>query len=70
VHFRCAHVLYLDQIKESHGLPRDIALDNGPEMTSKAMLFLESTGKGTIAFHSALQAKTDCIREDIQLSLP
>jgi hypothetical protein len=30
---------YLEQLKETRGLPKTLVLDNGPEMTSKAMLF-------------------------------
>ncbi len=36
---------YLDQLAETRGLPRRIVLDNGPEMTSKA-LFLWSQQRG------------------------
>jgi putative transposase len=32
-------VRYLDELQESRGLPDRIVLDNGPEMTSKAMFF-------------------------------
>ena len=30
-------VRYLNQLRETRGLPRTLVLDNGPEMTSKAM---------------------------------
>ena len=36
---------YLDQIGQSRGLPNRIVMDNGPEMTSKAM-FLWSQQRG------------------------
>ena len=32
-------VRFLDQLRELRGLPRTLVLDNGPEMTSKAMFF-------------------------------
>ena len=38
-------VRYLDQLAEIRGLPKQIVLDNGPEMTSKAM-FLWSQRRG------------------------
>ena len=41
---------YLYQLKESRGLPRAIVLDNGPEMTSKAMFFWSQQDKVTLHF--------------------
>ena len=36
---------YPDEVASSHGLPREIVLDNGPELTSKAMfLWSQKTG--------------------------
>lgn len=36
---------FLDDLGERHGLPEEIVLDNGPELTSKAMfLWSERTG--------------------------
>ena len=32
-------VWLLDELKETRGLPKTLVLDNGPEMTSKAMFF-------------------------------
>jgi putative transposase len=32
-------VRLLDELRDTHGLPNTLVLDNGPEMTSKAMLF-------------------------------
>ena len=43
-------VRYLDQLKESRGLPQAIVLDNGPEMTSKAMFFWSQLTKVKLHF--------------------
>lgn len=41
---------YLDQLAETRGLPRTLVLDNGPEMTSKAMFFWSQRQKVKLHF--------------------
>ena len=41
---------YLDQLAETRGLPRSIVLDNGPEMTSKALFFWSQQTKVKLHF--------------------
>jgi putative transposase len=41
---------FLDQLKRERGLPKTIVLDNGPEMTSKAMAFWSQQHGVTLDF--------------------
>lgn len=43
---------FLDELRESRGLPKSIVCDNGTEFTSKAM-FLEQRIECETEFHSA-----------------
>ena len=43
-------VRYLEQLKETRGLPKTLVLDNGPEMTSKAMFFWSQEAKVKLHF--------------------
>lgn len=38
-------VRYLEQLRETRGLPKGLVLDNGPELTSKAMFFWSQQAK-------------------------
>ncbi len=41
---------YLNQLAEMRGLPKSIVLDNGPEMTSKALFFWRQKTKVKLHF--------------------
>jgi len=43
-------VRYLNQLRETRGLPRTVVLDNGPEMTSKAMFFWSQEARVKLHF--------------------
>jgi len=54
--------VFLDYLGEGQGLPREIILDNGPELTSKAMfLWSRKTGVKLNFIQPARQAHSKCL---------
>jgi putative transposase len=43
-------VRFLEQLRETRGLPEGLVLDNGPELTSKAMFFWSQTSRVRLLF--------------------
>jgi putative transposase len=52
---------FLSDLKQPRGLPKTLVLDNGPEMTSKAMFFWRRP-RHQAAFHSAGKANPERVR--------
>ena len=42
---------FLDQLAKNHRLPQEIVVDNGPELTSRAMFSVGREGAGSTLFH-------------------
>ena len=48
---------YLDEVSSKRKLPDEIVLDNGPEMTSKALWFWSQKNGVTLTLHSTLESR-------------
>jgi putative transposase len=53
-------VRLFDELKQTRGLPKTLVLDNGPEMTSKAMFFWSRQHAVKLHFFNLANRRRTC----------
>ena len=63
-------VRVLDRLRETHGLPQALVVDNGPEFTSKALAAWAKDSGGKAALYYTGQTDGERIHREFQWQVP